>query len=244
MSQLNQNPVVDVSQEPAQELSVDLSEEKQARAIVYNFLSSLFAKEVTKDLVAQLTSAQGKSFLNSLALEPSLSASVNEINAKLGSLNSKESLLELAADFCGLFLVDGRTSVSPYAGQYLEAEPSGEISNAVSNEVGGKRKKDKTQLFGELHQQITEFLTNNKLQIHRDFPEPGDHIAVILAYTADMCVTKESKEQLNFINSYLITWINDFTEQVNKHDNGLFYRAVADLTQQWLQIENEYMINS
>ncbi len=232
-----------VSQETAQEIS----EEREARAIVYNFLSSLFAKEVTSDLVAQLTSAQGQSFLKSLALDPSLSASVNEINTKLVKLNSKESLLELAADFCGLFLVDGRTSVSPYAGQYLSVEQGGEpsekLSNAAINESGSKSKKNKAQLFGELHQQMTEFLTDNKLQIHSDFPEPGDHIAVILAYIAHLCVTSKSEQQLNFINSYLMTWLNDFTQQVNKHDHGLFYCFVADLTLEWLKVDTEFLLS-
>lgn len=206
----------------------ELNQESQARAIVYNFLSSLFAKEVTKDLVTQLISVQWQSFLNSLALEPSLSTSVNEINAKLtelAKLNSKESLLELAADFCGLFLVDGRTSVSPYAGQYLGADTS------------SKKKSDRPQIFGELHQEMTEFLTENKLQIHSDFPEPGDHIAVILAYIAHLCVTVESKEQLTFIERYLMTWLGDFTAQVNKHDNGLFYSAVAELTSEWVKLD-------
>jgi len=204
-----------------------MSQENQARAIVYNLLSSLFAKEVTADFVAQLTSTQGQSFLNSLALEPSLSTSINEINAKLATLNSEEALLELAADFCGLFLVDGRTSASPYAGQYLGVDKS------------SKRKSDRPHIFGELHQQMTAFLTDNKLQIHNDFPEPGDHIAVILAYVAHLCVTVEPKEQLAFIDNYLMPWLSDFTEQVNKHDHALFYSAVANLTLQWLKVDVE-----
>jgi len=225
-----------VNQETAQEIS----EEREARAVVYNFLSSLFAKEVTSDLVAQLTSTQGQSFLNSLALEPSLSASVNEINTKLASLNNEEALLELAADFCGLFLVDGRTSVSPYAGQYVSAKKSAE----PSVETGSRSKKDKIQIFGELHQKMTEFLTDNKLQIHSDFPEPGDHIAVILAYIAHLCVTAEPKEQGHFIKCYLMTWLSDFTQQVNEHDHGLFYCYVADLTLAWLNVDTEFLPNN
>lgn len=220
-----------------QELSADISEESQARTIVYNLLSSLFAKEVTSDLVTNLTSTQGQSFLNSLALEPSLSASINKINAKLTSLNSEEELLELAADFCGLFLVDGRTSVSPYAGQYLSAKKDGEQKDKLSNESGSRKKKDRVELFGELHQKMTEFLTDNKLQIHSDFPEPGDHIAVILAYVAHLCVTTEPKEQRNFIKRYVISWLGDFTQQVKIHDPSCFYAAVAELTTEWIKLD-------
>nr|WP_052056864.1 hypothetical protein [Colwellia psychrerythraea] len=58
-----------------------------------------------------------------------------------------------------------------------------------------------------------------------------------MAYIAHLSVTAEPKEQLNFINSYLMTWLRGFTQQVTKHDHGLFYGAVADLTLQWLQID-------
>lgn len=222
-----------------QETTQELSEEKEARAVVYNFLSSLFAKEVTSDLVAQLTSTQGQSFFNSLALEPSLTSSIDGIKAKFAKLNSEESLLELAADFCGLFLVDGRTSVSPYAGQYV----SDKKSAGQSVVTGSRRKEDKIQIFGELHQQMTEFLTDNKLQVNSDFPEPGDHISVILAYIAHLCVTAGPKEQLNFIKCYLMTWLSDFTQQVNEHDHGLFYCFIADLTLEWLKVDTEFLLN-
>jgi TorA-specific chaperone len=224
-----------INSETTQERSAELSQENQARATVYNFLSSLFAKEVTSDVVTQLTSAQGQDFLNSLALEPVFSDYINDINTELAKLNSETALLELAADFCGLFLVDGRTSVSPYAGQYLNAE----LKNEHSQESGNKRKMERTQLFGELHQHMTAFLTYNQLQVHSKFPEPGDHIAVILAYTAHLCTTAKPEEQLNFIKHYLTSWIADFTQQINKHDHNLFYRTVAGLTQQWLQMEVE-----
>ena len=128
---------------------------------------------------------------------------------------------------CSYPVVDGRTSVSPYAGQYLGAD------------IKSKKKSDRPQIFGELHQQMTAFLTENKLQIHSDFPEPGDHLAVILAYIAHLCVTVEPKEQLAFIECYFMPWLSDFTGQVNKHDEGRFYSAVANLTQQWLKIDVE-----
>jgi TorA-specific chaperone len=228
MSQVNQSEAQETTSEPTQE--------SQARAIVYNFLSSLFAKEVTSDLVTQLTSAPGQNFLNSLALEPSLSASVNEVNNYLAKVNSKESLLELAADFCGLFLVDGRTSVSPYAGQYLSA--------GRDSVQGVKRKSEKTQIFGESHQKMSEFLTLSNMQVHSDFPEPSDHIAVILAYIAHLCLSTNADDQLEFIETYLMTWINEFTQQVNKHDQGRFYSAVANLTLKWLKMEIEDLKNS
>ena len=211
------------------DMTKEIAEENQARAIVYNFLSSLFAKEVNTDLVAQLTSTEGQRFLSSLSLEAKLAAPIDKINTKLAQLDSEESLLELAADFCGLFLVDGRTSVSPYAGQYIANEPSDIIS--------GNNKADKIQIFGELHQQMTEFLTNSNMQIHSDFPEPADHLAVMLAYISQLCLSTCEDNQISFIETYLMTWLADFTQQVKKHDTGYFYAAVAELTLELVKLE-------
>ena len=220
----------------AKEVSSELMSENQARAVVYNFLSSLFAKEVNQDLVSQLTSAQGQSFLSALALEPTLAPSIKVISAELAQLNSKESLLELAADFCGLFLVDGQTSVSPYAGQYITNDLSNsDLSNGEATK--DKRKADKVQVFGELHQSMTEFLTTSNMQIHSDFPEPADHIAVMLAYLGHLCLSASIDDQISFIETYLMTWLSHFTQQVTKHDAGHFYTAVAELTLAWSKLE-------
>ena len=111
-----------IATEDLLEAGQEVMAENQARAVVYNFLSSLFAKEVNEGSVSQLTSAQGQSFLNSLAMEPTLAPSIKVISAQLLTLNAKQPLLELAADFCGLFLVDGKTCASPYAGQYINSD--------------------------------------------------------------------------------------------------------------------------
>jgi len=235
----------------AQQESAEILAENQARAVVYNFLSSLFANEVTEDLVSQLTSTQGQQFLSALAFEPTLAPSIKQISAELTQLNSKESLLTLAADFCGLFLVAGKTSVSPYAGQYIISAVStgalsaNDTSNADTGSTDNKKKKkaEQIQIFGELHQLMMTFLQDSKLQIHADFPEPGDHIAVMLAYLAHISVSASNENQLYFINNYLMTWLNDFSQQVKKHDPGCFYGAVAELTLEWIKLELTNEVN-
>lgn len=216
------------------DMTKEIAEENQARAMVYNFLSSLFAKEVNTDLVAQLTSKEGQHFLSSLSLEAKLAAPIDAIKTKLAQLDSEESLLELAADFCGLFLVDGRTSVSPYAGQYI-ANSSSRVSNGDA--ISGKKRADKIQIFGELHQQMTEFLTNSNMQIHSNFPEPADHLAVMLAYLGELCLSTSAENQISFIETYLMTWLGEFTQQVKTHDPSYFYTAVAELTLEWIKLD-------
>ncbi len=219
--------------------------ENQARAMVYSFLSSLFAKEVSAEQVAQLNSTQGQNFLASLAQEQSLAPHINIIRKKVEQLSDETLILELAADFCGLFLMDGKTCVSPYAGQYLINQGNnnqgnisqGNISQGNISQSKTQGKKDKLPLFGELHQLMTEFLTNSNMQIHKDFPEPADHIAVILAYLAHISLTASTESQLSFIEHYLMPWFDAFSLQVIKHDPDCFYSAVTELTLAWLKLE-------
>jgi TorA-specific chaperone len=124
--------------------------------------------------------------------------------------------LELAADYCGLFLVGSKHSASPYASLYL-------------NESGHE-----TLLFGEEHQQMVRFLKQSKLQVQTSFPEPADHLAVILAYVEHLCLHSDKATQLSFIDSNLNNWLGNFTAKVIEADSGQFYSALARLTQSWV----------
>jgi len=190
-----------------------------ARAQFYRLLSSLFAKEVDSALTAELLSEKGQGFLQHLASEAAFAQAIEQINAQLNALKTEQDILVLSADFCGLFLVGGKHSASPYAGHYMEPEQS--------------------VLFGRYHQKMQQVLSSNELALHANFPEPADHIAVILAYTAHLCTQADTQEQLSFINDFLSSWINDFSAQVSSHDAGGFYRAVAALSAAWVRYDLE-----
>ncbi|MGB0937738.1 MAG: molecular chaperone TorD [Colwellia sp.] len=209
-------------------ISPQIENEHQARAMIYHFLSSLFAKEVSKEQIQQLTSLQGQSFLDSLANEPELQEHIESLRTKLALLNNETSILELAADFCGLFLMETRTSVSPYAGQYLNGSYL-------------KPTKKQTPLFGDMHQQMLAFLTDDKVQLHQDFPEPADHIAVILAYISHLTKTASLDNQLMFLNKYTISWFINFNKQVTKNDQNGFYAIVANLSLAWINLDLEFL---
>lgn len=195
----------------------------QGRAMVYRLLSSLFAKEVDRNLLHEITSEQALTFWSQLASQTEFKADVDTLVAVLTQLKSDRDLLELAADYCGLFLVGTKHSASPYASLYLE--------NA------GIGKGNEPLLFGEQHQMMVNFLKMSKLQVQTNFPEPADHLAVILAYVAYLCDSDKGSEtdavQLEFIESKL-SWLGNFTAKVTTCDTGKFYNALARLTQHWV----------
>ncbi|WP_076412739.1 molecular chaperone TorD [Shewanella sp. UCD-KL12] len=199
----------------------------QARGMVYRLLSSLFAKEIDHQLLHELTSEQAKAFWAQLASEPAFKQDVDALTHVLENLKSDRALMELAADYCGLFLVGTKHSASPYASLYLNAEDSS----------GKSSKDDEPTLFGEQHQQMVHFLKQSQLQVQSSFPEPADHIAVILAYVEHLCKTAKDTEQVEFIESYLVTWLGNFAAKVTQCDSGEFYCALARLTQSWVEAD-------
>ena len=199
----------------------------QARSTIYQLLSSLFAKEIDHKTLHELTSTQAQAFWSQLAAEPSFKADVDVIVAEFAKLSSDKALLELAADYCGLFLVGTKHSASPYASLYLTDKPVA--------------KGDEPLLFGEQHQQMTQFLKQSQLQVQSEFPEPADHLAVILAYVAHINMHSSNQEQLKFIRDNLANWLATFVAKVAKVDTGNFYIALAQLTLAWVNSDLEWL---
>ena len=194
---------------------VDNHAVNQARAMVYRLLSSLFAKEVEQAEWQALTTDKAAAFWQYLASEPDFNRDIQAIWNKLKTLTTDSLRLELAADYCGLFLVAGKGSVSPYLGSDLDKD--------IQNDT----------VFGPMHQKMVSFLNGQKLQVKSDFPEPADHIAVVLAYMEYIADEKES-EQLAFLESYLKNWVELFADKVAEQDPGGFYKSLASFTRDWI----------
>jgi TorA-specific chaperone len=209
-------------------LSVYDTAMNQGRSMVYKLLSSLFAKELDQQLLQELTASQAQAFFTQLASDPLFSQDIETINSMLNStlnsVNTDHALLELAADYCGLFLVGTKHSASPYASLYLND------AHAV---------KDDVLLFGEQHQQMQTYLQQSQLAVQSEFPEPADHIAVILAYVAHQACASDDNTQLSFISQYLHAWLPRFVDKLTSVDTGKFYSAIAHLTLAWVESDCE-----
>lgn len=187
-----------------------------ARALVYQLLSSLFAREIDEKRLKELTSEAAQQFWIQLGSDTQLSPSVDKIRCRLNGIQDHEALFELAADYCGIFLVGTKHSASPYASLYLNTE-------------------EEPLLFGQQHQQMSEFLHQSKLQVQSHFPEPADHLAVMLAYMAHLCCHSEDSVQLSFLQTCVDSWLAKFINQLTQCDKNGFYSAVATLTLAWVK---------
>ncbi|TXZ09298.1 molecular chaperone TorD [Vibrio mimicus] len=191
----------------------------EKRAEIYWWLSSLFIKELSEQDITHYHSAEIRTFLSGLADEESLADDVRSLIDALNRLQDRQDAqLELAADFCDLFLKSDRDSALPYASVYT----------------------DKGLLNGKPAQQMRELLAAHEVKVDQNLNEPADHLAIQLDFLAHLVISTNQLEQnsevnatlqvqSDFISQHLLTWLPVFVERCTQFDTFGLYAAVARL---------------
>ncbi len=197
----------------------------EKRAEIYWWLSSLFFKELSEQDIARYHSAEVRTFLSGLADEQSLNREVKHLVEALNRLqNRQDAQLELAADFCDLFLKSDRDSALPYASVYT----------------------DKGLLNGKPAQQMRELLGAHGVKVEQNLNEPEDHLAIQLDFLAHLAISANQIEhsaqlssarqaQSDFISQHLLTWLPAFAERCTQFDAFGLYSAAARLALAFIQ---------
>ncbi|ECJ5718280.1 molecular chaperone TorD [Salmonella enterica] len=178
-------------------------------ACVYAWLALLFFREVDDEGLIQLQSAEIADWLAQLKRQPALAASVALLEQKIAALSLRQDAqLELAADFCGLFLMTDKKSALPYASQYPQQEPG----------------------------MIKHLLLEAGMEVNDDFKEPTDHLAIYLELLSHLHFSLGESFQQRRMNklrqktlSSLLEWLPEFTNNCLKHDPYGFYAALSQL---------------
>ncbi|EKE5790366.1 molecular chaperone TorD [Salmonella enterica] len=184
-----------------------LAQEKYA--CVYAWLALLFFREVDDEGLIQLQSAEIADWLALLKRQAALAASVALLEQKIAALSLRQDAqLELAADFCGLFLMTDKKSALPYASQYPQQEPG----------------------------MIKHLLLEAGMEVNDDFKEPTDHLAIYLELLSHLHFSLGESFQQRRMNklrqktlSSLLEWLPEFTNNCLKHDPYGFYAALSQL---------------
>ncbi|MCB1993700.1 MAG: molecular chaperone TorD, partial [Geminicoccaceae bacterium] len=135
----------------------------EQRALVYGWLSTLYAAEIPQARLAAYLAGEAAPLLEGFATM-GLGAEAGRLQAAIDALREvRDAHLELAADFAQLFLLDASAGALPYA----SAHDAGQ-----------------GHLFGPAEARMRAFLARASLAIRDDFKEPADHLAVHLALMA------------------------------------------------------------
>ncbi|MDA0147188.1 molecular chaperone TorD [Vibrio sp. LaRot3] len=205
----------------------------EKRAEIYWWFSSLFAKELTEADLEQYQSPEIRGFLTGLGENPTLKPATDKLIDALNRLIDREDAqLELAADFCDLFLKSDKDSALPYASMYI----------------------GKTGLLNdEPAKQMDELLAKHGVAVDKNLNEPADHIAIELDLLGNLIIRSNELEQERhledalheqeaFIRQHILSWVPQFSAKSQKFDEFGFYAAVTALLVAFLELDCNYLL--
>ena len=204
----------------------------EKRAEIYWWFSSLFAKELTQADLEQYQGPEIRSFLTGLGENPTLKPAIDRmVDALNRQLDREDGQLELAADFCGLFLKSDKESALPYASMYVGT--TGLLNDVPADEM-------------------TALLEKNGVAVDQSLNEPADHIAIELDLLGNIIIRSNALEQERhfeeaileqevFIRQHILNWTPKFSNKCQGLDKFGFYSAVAALLNAFLELDCQYL---
>ena len=203
----------------------------QHRRSIYGLLASVYGREVTSDLLQRLKAPPFPEVLTSLTGSP-LDEFFNQTKADL--------LEAMAMEYARLFLGPGKY-ISPHESVHHKRADG-----------------DWGKLWGAATVEVKKFIEATGLTYADDFKGMPDHIAAELEFMQKLLQAEElaweasdqktaralQKIENQFLEEHLNQWVPVFCEKVFQTARLPFYRAVANLTQMFLNSEIEAMRNN
>ena len=179
-------------------------------ALVYEFLSALFAREVTAAALSACGGGETAAQLDMLAGAPGMA----DVAERLHGLSAapESASRDLAGAFAFLFLgVGARHGAPPYESSW--------------------RDPDRLTCRAE-EAWMRALLRALDLRVAADFPEPADHVAVQLAAMGALSRRAESDaraaQQAATLSARMAEWLPDFAKACRRGDRTGFYACVAE----------------
>ncbi len=203
----------------------------EQRAEFYWWMSSLFSKELTQEDLNIYFGDDMAQYLSMLAMTPELKHAIATFQELLLKQKTRhDGQLELAADFCGLFLSTPKTGSLPYASIYIGT--TGLLNDKPAQEMGN-------------------WLQRFEIAQRKDFNEPLDHLSIQLDFMGNLIVLanheneekQESmmKEQETFLESMLMTWLPAFQKELATFDQFGFYKAAGALLLTFIELDRQFL---
>ncbi len=145
-----------------------------------------------------------------------------DLQETLSGLPREHRLETLAVEHTRLFAGPGK-HISPHESVYLS---------------------DGSELIGSTTHQVRRFMESADLFLPVNSVYLPDHLSVELDFMADLCAREGTKTlQSEFLKQHLGRWIPAFCEQVCEETELPFYRALAELTRNFIASEQELLAN-
>ncbi|QBM22360.1 molecular chaperone TorD [Citrobacter arsenatis] len=191
-------------------------------ACVYAWLAQLFSQERDDQSLALLQTRELAEWFAVLKGEPSLEAEVLLLEEKIAALKVREdATLELAADFCSLFLMSDKHAALPYASAHLDGGPN----------------------YGV----IKQLLSDAGMQVSDAFSESADHLAIFIELLSHLHFSLGepggSHQRIDALRREtlvgLLRWLPEFATKCRRYDDFGFYGALSQLLLALVRLDNQ-----
>ena len=180
------------------------------RATVFKFLSAIYRDEIPKELLSKM---KDEKFLAAI----SKVSGGEKLAEVMKNADVDELFKELRYEYADIFLNAGVTPVFPYESVYVTGEP------VVMQEPVFK---------------VRKFFREAGVHKSEEYPDLDDHIAVELEFMAYLCEKEKVELQANFVAEHF-KWMKDFCDNLKKYSQADFYKAVAELTESIVSMEEK-----
>jgi TorA maturation chaperone TorD len=221
------------------EMSADREEKitlNKNRSLIYAFLSRMYEKEITVELLKELSSDNSPIFQIGASVEiddPGFKKGFEMLGTYLRSVKGRDPnkvKLELAVEYANLFLGLTKKPAHPSESVYMSGEHT---------------------MYQEPRDNVMKEYWKAGLDRVKEFKEPEDHIAIELKFMEYLCgktaesleknENEEAKVYLNnqkaFVNDHLSRWVPQFTTDILQSGEIDFYRGVACITKSFIELE-------
>jgi len=218
------------------------SEMENARAEVYRFLGTLMTESLSTTSLNRILNAETVSHLKALFPDQG----VHQVLERLVDDFSKGNLTaeDIMLDFEALLRVPGPAYIYPYESSYLSR----------------KKKEDRIQwgsLNGPPARAAQRLYQNEHLSIRSELADFPDHIGVELEFMAQLCrkvaealqsgdqktATEKREKQKHFFQEHLLNWPEDLAKEMRTKAETIFYRCLADLLTNFLEMEKRVLLS-
>lgn len=85
-------------------------------------------------------------------------------------------------------------------------------------------------LQGDSTLRLMDFLNQHRITLHTDYPEPADHLGLMLFQASWLAMANQPRALLELLSQHFLTWLPLYQQALNNaHPHG-FYRALGELT--------------
>lgn len=215
-------------------------EMENARAEVYQFLGTLLTENLSPESLGNILNAKTASHVKALFSDPEVHRDFEKLidNFSAGRLTATDIML----DFEALLRFPGPAYICPYESSYR----------------GRKQIKDLTQwglLNGPSTRAVQRFYQNEHLSVRSELADFPDHIGAEMTFMACLCrkmaqalntgnetiAEKLQEKQKHFLQKHLLQWSKDFAKEMRSKASTLFYRCLADLLSNFLEMEERFL---